>query len=239
VKKVLLVCLLAVAGAFMPVLPPRDSLWSLWPGRCQTTLHQNLLLPGTGTGKQSFSDIKIPPRQNNPLRAKAKESLLSHKIAIYIPSTIHGNLPAPSALVSKRVTQAKMKFAKLFGGFTAYKAQGGWVSPVQGLVEEDVMIVQAFSNDAGLASVPAVKALAQEIAREMTQESVSVEVDGTLYFIHAKEDRKRTIDLPYRSSHFQNRDCDRVDDAITPQTAKADYLWGAEKPPWTGWVPAR
>jgi hypothetical protein len=124
----------------------------------------------------------IVPWPLSPNNTGEKAAMLSHKVAVYIPST-QGNVPAPAELVNKMIEQAKRLLSGLFGGFTAYKAQGGWVSPTQGLVEEDVTIVQAFTDKAGLSHVPAVKALASQIANDMGQEAVSVEVDNTLHFI--------------------------------------------------------
>jgi len=109
--------------------------------------------------------------------------MLDHKIAVYVPSTIKGNKPAPATLVTKWERQAKITLASLFGGFTAYHGQGGWFSEEHGLIEENVTIVQAFTDAAGLEKVGKVKELAQQIATEMEQEVVSVEVDGQLNFI--------------------------------------------------------
>lgn len=109
--------------------------------------------------------------------------MLNHKIAVYIPSTVKGNQPAPADLIAKWERQAKIKLASLFGGFTAYHGQGGWFSDEHGLIEENVTIVQAFTDETGLAKVEQVRELAQEIAKAMEQEVVSVEVDGQLNFI--------------------------------------------------------
>ena len=108
---------------------------------------------------------------------------MDHKIGVFIPSTTSISKKAPASKVNKWVKEAKVRFATLFGGFTSYKAQGGWVSPTQGLVEEDVTIVQAFTDKAGLSHVPTVKALASQIANDMGQEAVSVEIDGKLQFV--------------------------------------------------------
>jgi len=109
--------------------------------------------------------------------------MLTHKIAIYVPSTVKGNQPAPAVLVAKLVKASKVKLASLFGGFTAFVGQGGWHSPEHGLIEENVTIVQSFTDEAGLVHVHEVKELAKQIAKEMQQEVVSVEVDGALHFI--------------------------------------------------------
>lgn len=109
--------------------------------------------------------------------------MLKVKVAVYVPSTVNGNTPADPALIAQWVTESKKRLANLFGGFTSFKAEGGWYSPEHGLIEESVTIVQAFTDDEGLTKVPDVRALASEIAYAMTQEAVSVEVAGTLEFV--------------------------------------------------------
>ena len=107
----------------------------------------------------------------------------NHRIAVYIPSTLNGNEPAPSALVSEWVTTAKKTFAELFGGYTAYRAVGGWISPIHGLVEEPVVVVASHTDDHGLSLVGEVKAFAASVASGLQQEAVSVEVDNALQFV--------------------------------------------------------
>jgi hypothetical protein len=109
--------------------------------------------------------------------------MLTHKIAIYIPSTVNGNQPAPADMIDRWVRASKIKMANLFGGFTSYQAHGGWFSPEHGLIEESVTIVQAFTDPEGLTKLDKVNDLAKEIAADMSQEIVSVEVDGTLNFV--------------------------------------------------------
>ena len=110
--------------------------------------------------------------------------MLNRKVAIYIPSTLAGNEPAPAEVVASIVRRAKAKFAVLFGGFTAVQGQGGWVSEDHGLIEETVTIVQAFTTQETLDKhLPDIRALASWVALEMKQEAVSLEVNGTLEFI--------------------------------------------------------
>jgi hypothetical protein len=107
----------------------------------------------------------------------------NHKIAVVIPSTVNVNEAASSEEVAKWIKAAKLKLAGLFGGFTSYSAVGGWVSPVHGLVEEPVTIVSSFTDETGLKRLPEVKAFAAELAAEMGQEAVGVEVDDALHFV--------------------------------------------------------
>ena len=110
---------------------------------------------------------------------------MNHKIAVIVPSTINVNEAAPKELVNKWVRCAKVQFAELFGGFSSQHAQGGWMSPIHGLVEENVVVVSAFTDDHGLNRLGEVKAFASKMARALSQESVAVEVDHSLEFITA------------------------------------------------------
>lgn len=110
---------------------------------------------------------------------------LNRKVAIYVPSTVNGNSPAPVETVKKWVARAKTKFALLFGGFTAFVANGGWYSSQNGLIEEQIVVVQSYTDDNGMGKMPEVLALAKEIAADMSQECVSVEHDGALTFVNA------------------------------------------------------
>lgn len=111
--------------------------------------------------------------------------MLNHKVAVYVPSTVNGNQPAPSETIDKWVRAAKIALASLFGGITSYRAEGGWISPEHGLIEESVTIVQAFTNEDGLVHVAKLRQLAKDIAIDMGQEAVSLEINGTLNFIMA------------------------------------------------------
>jgi len=111
--------------------------------------------------------------------------MLDKKVAVYIPSTVNGNQPAPAAKIARWVREAKIALASLFGGFTAYNGEGGWYSPEHGLIEEKVTIVQAFTDEAGLERVGKLRELAKEMASDMGQEAVSLEVNGTLNFVTA------------------------------------------------------
>ena len=111
--------------------------------------------------------------------------MLNHRISIYIPSTTQDNEPAPADLIAEWVRTAKKKFAKLFGGFTAYRAVGGWVSPVHGLVEEPVTVITSFTNDDGLDRLGEVEEFAATVADALGQEAVTLEIDNSLQFVGA------------------------------------------------------
>ncbi|HEY7328065.1 MAG TPA: hypothetical protein VH592_10515 [Gemmataceae bacterium] len=111
--------------------------------------------------------------------------MLSHRIAVYIPSTVNGNEPAPADLIAKWVKSAKVKFSQLFGGFTAHRAVGGWMSLIHGLVEEPVTVVTSFTDDDGLDRLGEVEDFAAAVAEALGQEAVTLEIDNSLQFIGA------------------------------------------------------
>jgi len=107
----------------------------------------------------------------------------NHRIGIVIPSTINVKEAAPNEIVNKWVRCAKVRFSELFGGFMSQNAVGGWMSPKHGLIEENVTVVSAFTDDYGLNRLNEVKAFAAKMGKAMSQESVAVEVDHRLELI--------------------------------------------------------
>lgn len=112
--------------------------------------------------------------------------MLNRRIAVFIPSTEKGNILADQSKVATWIKLAKVKLAKLFGGFTATKGEGGWFSPVHGLIEEPVTIVAAHTDDAGiLKHADEVRQFALQVCLALEQEAVSVQIDNSLEFISA------------------------------------------------------
>lgn len=107
----------------------------------------------------------------------------NRRIAVIVPSSTNTNQAASPETVGKWVKRAKTEFAELFGGFTSHSAQGGWLSPLHGLVEENVVVVASFTDDHGLNRLNEVKKFASKMARALSQEAVAVEVDHALHFI--------------------------------------------------------
>lgn len=106
---------------------------------------------------------------------------LDHNFKLYIPSTINVNERTNS---KKYITQALKTFSTLFGGATSYKAIGAWVSNSQGLVTENVTIVESYASaDQVENGLQTVLELANTIKHDLSQEAVSLEYDNKLYFI--------------------------------------------------------
>jgi hypothetical protein len=111
--------------------------------------------------------------------------MLDHKVGIYVPGTTAVNVPAPT-LQEQWTNEALERFSRWFGGATALPGIGAWLSPTCGLVREPIMCVFSFTDDAtARRNLDAVMALAAQIAFEMGQEVVTVEVNGGLHLVTA------------------------------------------------------
>lgn len=106
---------------------------------------------------------------------------LSQRVALYVPGT-HG--PATATDNAAQVERVAAEFSRMFGGATAQESTGFWMSNTAGLVCETVTIVYANCTAEQLRDrLPDILTLAQQIKREMAQEAVSAEINGTLYII--------------------------------------------------------
>ena len=114
---------------------------------------------------------------------------LEIEIAIYIPSTqgIKAQKPLTEHEMELRVKSVKRFLSEMFGGFTSFKAQGGYVLNTGELVGENVTKVTAFAdsplNDEE-ASILIDKC--QYWAVKWGQESIGLEHEGDLYLITKK-----------------------------------------------------
>lgn len=115
--------------------------------------------------------------------------MLNQVVEIYVPSTVDGNHPAPDLhdMWTKKVLE---QMAGLFGGATAIPAKGSWIGE-KGLVLEDVKIVRSYCSRDDLAKYLAhVKNCAANLCSAMSQECVSLVINGELQFIEAPSKTK-------------------------------------------------
>lgn len=104
---------------------------------------------------------------------------LSEKIAVYVPSDVNGREVDNSVYVH----EVMKKLSQMFGGATAYKACGAWISEEKGLIVESVTIVYSYTNNITNDDIDNVIKVCEHIKKEMKQEAISLEVSGSLYFI--------------------------------------------------------
>ena len=117
------------------------------------------------------------------IKAFAKLAGLRERVAVYVPSTTDGATAAPE-IAEEMTEKAARRLSGFFGGATISPASGAWLSDRHGLVREAVNIVYAFCDPAALDHhAEDVIELAREIKQAMRQESVSLEINNTLYFV--------------------------------------------------------
>ncbi|MFK7691389.1 DUF3574 domain-containing protein [Paenibacillus sp. HJGM_3] len=112
-----------------------------------------------------------------------KQASLNHVVKIYVPSTVNGTIPIADEAHDRFVDQALTKFSNLFGGATAIDGIGGWIDGDKKLIKEKVTIVYSFADKLDNQSLNEVVAYAKQLKKDLTQSSVSLEVDGKMYFI--------------------------------------------------------
>ncbi|TMV46326.1 DUF3574 domain-containing protein [Paenibacillus mesophilus] len=149
-------------------------------------------------GLFAFALLMLPLNSpSNPLQAFAstaaasenngsdlqKLSSLNHVVKIYVPSTVNGSIPITEEAHEQFVDQALTKFSSLFGGATSIGGNGGWIDENKRLIKEKVTIVYSFADKLDNQSLNDVVAYAKQLKKDLTQSSVSLEVDGKMYFI--------------------------------------------------------
>lgn len=124
---------------------------------------------------------EAPAQDTAESMQKAGAVELSQRVALYVPGT---QGPATATDNAAQVERVAAEFSRMFGGATAQESTGFWMSDTAGLVREKTTIVYAACTAEQLRdNLPAVLELAQQIKREMAQEAVSAEINGTLYII--------------------------------------------------------
>lgn len=105
---------------------------------------------------------------------------LEDVVKIYVPSTYNVDQPIDN---TPYVNKSLEEFSKMFGGATAIDGTGSWLSDDDQLVTENVTIVYSFAEDLDKNKINRVVAYAKSLKEEMKQSSVSLEVNGKMYFI--------------------------------------------------------
>ena len=106
---------------------------------------------------------------------------LDSKVSVYVPSTVNVSEQVDN---SEQVTSVIRELSGLFGGATATQAVGGWVSESGETILERVTIVYSFCTSEQLREhFEDVYGIAQRIKQEMSQEAVTLEINGQVKFV--------------------------------------------------------
>lgn len=106
---------------------------------------------------------------------------LDSKVSVYVPSTINVSEQVDN---SEQVRRVITELSHLFGGATATSAVGGWISESGETIIEHVTIVYSFCTSEQLREhFEDVYAIAERIKHDMSQEAVTLEINGQVKFI--------------------------------------------------------
>lgn len=129
----------------------------------------------------AFTQPKLIEAQT-PSNALEGEFHLDNIVKIYIPST-NGSDPISKEEHNKWVDDAMTHFSTMFGGATAVDGNGAWVDDKGNLIKETVTIVYSFAQKLNNSKIDDVANYAKHIKEALHQSSVSVEVNGKMYFV--------------------------------------------------------
>lgn len=105
---------------------------------------------------------------------------LKEKIEIIVPGTTDAEKAADTSFY---VDQALKILSEQFGGATAVKASGAYVSDQIGLIKEDVTKVYAFADKMTPESLAVVLDFADRMKSELSQECIGLEINGAFYLV--------------------------------------------------------
>lgn len=107
-------------------------------------------------------------------------AVLTHEVKIIVPSTKEVNLAVSNA---EMVNYVATELSILNGGATITSGEGCWNSDTLGLIKEGVAVVSSSCADLTSAVLEKVYQIGLKILVDMSQEAVSVYIDGTLVLI--------------------------------------------------------
>lgn len=110
------------------------------------------------------------------------------RITMTVPSTRNVDVPIHPVAYDIRIKETCRAFASLFGGFTVTRGRGGYVAKDNGLVSEDVAVVESYTNGASLHTqqrLTELRAHARECAYVWAQECIAITIDNDMEFISA------------------------------------------------------
>ena len=116
------------------------------------------------------------------MKCLEKFESLDCKIAIFVPGTTNINKEADNTIY---IHEAAVLLSSLFGGASSSPVTGYWVSyGDQKLVQENTTIVYANCKKADLEIyIDEIVTYCLQLCKELSQDCIALEVNGTLYFI--------------------------------------------------------
>ncbi|MGM0889161.1 MAG: DUF3574 domain-containing protein [Bacillota bacterium] len=136
-----------------------------------------LLIVFLGNAVYAAEQQETKEKQSSALKG---QFYLEDVVKIYVPSTYNVDQPIDN---TPYVNKSLEEFSKMFGGATAIDGTGSWLSDDNQLIKEKVTIVYSYAEDLDKKKINKVVTYAKSLKEEMKQSSVSLEVNGKMYFI--------------------------------------------------------
>ncbi len=106
---------------------------------------QTLATSGVVTGDFTTDSLKfsVLRKAEAPLKDESIEA--PYEVKVYVPSTAIDE-PVTEREFRRRITETQEFLSTLFGGFTTLQAKGGYMSDVEGLITEPVVVVATWAS---------------------------------------------------------------------------------------------
>lgn len=112
--------------------------------------------------------------------------MLNHRIALRVPSLKRDGTEILPLKRNAKITQLLRQFAEAFGGAELTSARGVYILADGRLMSEAVDVIASFADVATIAALANVfRSRAVQLCVEFDQETVALEIDGTLEIISA------------------------------------------------------
>jgi hypothetical protein len=106
-----------------------------------------------------------------------------HRVTIVVPTADQDGELLNDDRRNRALDTVQRHIAGLYGGFTAYRADGGWVDNEEDLVSETVTVVEAYTEQ-GTATIKGhLHDLAEELAATLDQTCVLWTLDNKAHFV--------------------------------------------------------
>ena len=107
-----------------------------------------------------------------------KDMTLTKRCAVYVPM----GLDMSDAVL----TEVKKSMAHMFGGVTIVKVEGGWIDAEGKYIKDDIAIAYSYYDPedfTGMAVENFLEVMADIVRSTLSQDCVSIELDGELHII--------------------------------------------------------
>lgn len=108
--------------------------------------------------------------------------MLNQFVSVYVPGTKQVNVPLTGKEKKRYTRETGRRLSVLFGGATAQKVEGYWISDGGGLVIEDITIVKSYHDKESCLALEGARAIAVWLKVALQQESVTIETNGGIEF---------------------------------------------------------